>query len=330
MKVVYFLEDTGYNNNVCNCVRGEEDVLLPPGVRTPILRKLFELHNAWSLNQRWELPFKSVWFPFCIDESNLSPEDEIVFIFFESYHMTYSGKFLRYLKRKYPKSIMIYAFTNPADNYNLTKLGKVRGNFDVISTFSREDAEKHGFLFSDHNMCYKEEIPESDLPESDVFFVGVDKGRLDTLLAIYETLTAGGLRCDFHIVSVPEEKQKYADVIHYNQPLPYDQTLLHLSKAKCMLEVLQGDCAYNSRRIAEAYVYHKKVLTTNRRMAEEWYYSPEIVQIVTNPREIDIDFFKKEVDDMIYDQCDFYSFKSERKHLESVYRQVTTSKLKER
>ena len=328
MKAVYFLEETGYNKNVCNCLRDEEDVQIPPGVRSPFLKKLLELHSAWPLNKRWELPFKCVWFPFCIDESNLSADDEITFVFLESYHMTYSGKFLRYLKRKYPKSIMIYAFTNPADTYNLTKLEKVRSYFDVISTFSREDAEKHGFLFSDNNLCYREQIPESDLPESDVFFVGVDKGRLDTLLAIYETLTAGGLRCDFHIVGVPENKQKYADVIHYNQPLPYDQTLLHLSKTKCVLEVLQGNCAYNSRRTAEAYVYHKKVLTTNRRMAEEWYYSPEIVQIVTNPQKIDIDFFKKEVDEAIYDKCDFFSFKAERKHMESLYQQVSASKLK--
>lgn len=51
-------------------------------------------------------------------------------------------------------------------------------------------------------------IDQDDLDNSDVFFVGANKGRLRLLLSIYDKLSNAGLKCDFFICGV-EKKIKY-------------------------------------------------------------------------------------------------------------------------
>lgn len=310
MEYVFFMEDSYYNKFGCNAVRGKKGAHLIPGFRSPLERKLFRLHNAWPLNQYFELPGKGIWYRCCLDERALDKNAEICFIFYESFHMAYSGQFLRYLRKNYPNGKCFYAFTNPVEEYNLAKLRTVQKYYDVVLTFEKESAEKYGFAYGPIDLYGPESIPESDLPESDVFFIGADKGRLDTLLGIYEALTAKGLRCDFYITGVPEEKQKYAREITYNRPISYEESLKHLAKTKCVLEVLQNGLAYGSVRMSEAYAYRKKLLTTNLRMEQAEHYDPRIARVIRDPKDIDASFIQNDVSEEVYAQYDFYTFEA--------------------
>ena len=106
----------------------------------------------------------------------------------------------------------------------------------------------------------------------------------------------GGLKCDFHVIGVPESEQKYSDVIHYNNWISYDDVLQHVKNTKCVLEILPFGQHYSSLRVGEALWYHKKLLTTNIEAPQEWFYRPEFVQCFTEAQDIDIEFLTKPLD----------------------------------
>lgn len=319
MKYVFFLEDLDYNKYICNAVRGKKDTYIFPGVGSKLATKLFKIHNAWPLNKRFELPWKSFWFKRCLDEKNFSREDNIIFLFYECFHFSYSKKYLNYLKKKYINSKFVFLLMNPVGDYILSKLEKVKDCYDEIITFFQSDADAYGYLCYESGLYGAEQLPESDLPETDVFFVGEDKGRLNVLLNIYETLTKNGLKCDFYITNVPIEKQKYSSDIVYNTPIPYEEVLQHIQKTKCILEVLQKNGFYCSLRTLEAYAYKKKLLTTNQRIYDADFYTPEIVGVIEDSKNFDCSFIKNKVEEVLYEEKDFYKFEGFRNFLEKIF-----------
>ena len=126
---------------------------------------------------------------------------------------------------------------------------------------------------------------------SDVFFMGTAKKRLDTLFAVYERLRNAGLKCDFHLVGVPSQKQRYADEINYCGFLPYRDYLQKTLSSRCILEILQDPAHHGyTARTAEATAYGKKLLSDNMHLASAPFYDPKQMQIISRPEKIEIDF----------------------------------------
>ena len=135
--------------------------------------------------------------------------------------------------------------------------------FDKVITIDEGDAERYGLEL--HPFFYSA-IPKEDLaiPESDCFYVGNAKERLDDLLAVYELFLSMGLKCDFHIVGVSEERQKYQESIIYNKPMNYDDVVCHIKKSKMLLEIMQEGQTSGTLREHEAVIYGKKLITNNK------------------------------------------------------------------
>ena len=273
-----------------------------PKIKNGIEKKLFEFHNAEPLNRFFELPLKSIWFKKCIDDVKLKANDENYFILYESFHMTYSKKLIKHIRRRYPKSKCIFLFTNPANDYNLKRLKKIQSKLDGIVTFVKEDADKYGFIYCHADLFQLNRVIKDDLyDESDVFFVGANKGRLPLLISIFEKFKNAGLKCDFWITDVPKESQQYADEIHYNQRISYDEVLQHDIHSKVILELLQDGKQYYSIRTLEALQLHKKLLTMNKTVVEQSFYDPNVIQVFDSADDISLDFVNSTVDEKIYD-----------------------------
>ena len=296
LKFVFLINDHGYNKYIYTAA-------VEGGASAPHIgkwEKLFELHNAEPLNRYFELPFKRIWFHAVVDESKLQKEDEIVFVLYESFHMSYSRKFITHYKKKYRNSKFIYIFSNPAGAYNRRRIETIKDLLDAIFTFNQEDAVKYGYMLLGAAPFSLPPQGPCEI-ESDVFFIGSDKGRLSLLLAIFEKLSSKGLVCDFWITEVSAEKQRYADKIHYNQRMTYEEVLQRDAKTRCIIEVLQDGKSYSSIRTTEALFYHKKLLTTSVTTKECWFYDPDIIQVFSSADDIDTDFVRKPVDEAKYD-----------------------------
>ena len=280
------------------------------GASVPQLGKaypLFALHNAEPLNRYFELPFKRIWFRKVVDESKFDKEDEIFFILYESFHMSYSRKLIKHYKKKYKNAKFAFFFTNPVGEYNSRRLSKIRDLLDAVYAFNKEDVERYGYKFMGAQPF---QLPhQGDLePETDLFFIGADKGRLPILLSLYERMTSLGAICDFWITEVPEEKQKYADSIHYNQRMSYEEVLRHDAKTRCIVEVLQDEKSYTSIRTLEAIQYHKKVLTMSESVKGTCFYNPQIIQVFHSAEDVSLDFIRQKVDESQFDLEDTCSF----------------------
>lgn len=271
------------------------------------LEKLFEIHNAEPLNRYFELPLKSIWYRKIVDETKFNADDEIFFILYESFHMSYSRKIIKHYRKKYVNARFIYIYTNPVDDYNSGRLARIKDLLDAVISFNEEDARKYGYIFFEANPFL---LPKQDSyePKTDVFFVGADKGRLPQILDVFRRLRSEGFICDFWITGVPKDKQEYADVIHYNQRLSYEEVLQRDAQTRCILEILQDGKSYSSIRTLEAIQYRKKVLTMSKSVIDSWFYNPEIIQVFNCGSDIDTSFIRKPVDEKNYNGLDFGSF----------------------
>lgn len=281
------------------------------GASVPNIKKLsslFKIHNAEPFNRYFELPLKFIWYRKVVDESKFNADDDIFFILYESFHMSYSRKIIKHYRKKYTNARFIYLFTNPVGEYNSNRLAKIIDLLDAVITFNEEDAIKYGYGFCESQPF---SLPKQNNyePKTDIFFIGADKGRLPVILDVYHKLSSEGFICDFWITGVPEDKQEHSDVIHYNQKLTYEEVLQHDAQTRCILEVLQDGKSYSSIRTLEAIQYRKKVLTMSKSVTERWFFNPDIIQVFSNSTEIDTDFIRKPVDIIEYAKIDYGSFK---------------------
>jgi hypothetical protein len=315
-KFVLMTGEEDYEKYIFNTAKNDPNVVERKQLQTNIIKKLFRFHNAWPANKICEMPFKSIWYSRILDESELDIQEKLFFIFYESFHFSFSGKYLRYLKNKYKNSVFCFAFHNPVNGYNLNKLEKVRKYYDEIITFFEDDAKRYKLLKPEY-FPYQLPVDTTRLGEkSDVFFIGSDKGRLSKLIKIFEKLKAEGLKCLFYIVGVPKEKQKYRDEIRYNQVISYEKVLEHVKATKCVLEVLQDKKMYSSIRTFEAFQYKKKLLTTNKRIVQEPFYNPNIIRVIDEEINIDKDFVLSEPHDEDFPDPYYWSFASFKKCVE--------------
>lgn len=309
-KIVYMLYYEGYQKPTIDTAMAEEDVSCFQDFYSRVSKKLFEWHNAWPLNKRHELPLKQLWFSRILKGLDITENDDIWFLMYESFHLSYSKKFLTYLRKKYKKARICYMFTNPVDEYNREKVCVLKPYYDAIITFYYRDAEQYDFLFMPLQPMKVPVYGPKDEFSSDVFFVGKAKGRLDTLLKCYEKFTKAGLKCDFHIVDVPENKQKYSDAISYNKRIPYSEVLEREASSKCVLEILQDNDDYISMRAAEAFGYGKKLITNSSAYRQYSFYDPDRIWILDDIDTFDKCFVEKKISSTMEPISSFDKFRT--------------------
>lgn len=296
--IFYFIEPTGYNKYISAAAEGSDIAMVFRGFRNKMEERLFKWHNSWPLNKRHELPFKSFWTHKYTADVPVGTE---YILMAESFHLSYSRAFLLGLKNKFPKTHLCFVFSNPAVDYNVSKVKSLCGLYDAIITFAKEDAQKYGFSYCDV-LPMKLPAPTSSMEvRHDIFFVGKNKGRLDKIYEIYDKLHSLGLKCLFYIVGVPEEQQRHDAGLIYNTPITYEQVLTYVQQSRCVLEILQEDCHYVSIKTLEALHYHKKLLTTNVFASESPLYDEHVIRIAHTMDDIDKEFIINEVSEEVYD-----------------------------
>lgn len=243
-----------------------------------------------AIKKRISVPLRTKAFQQYIQHFNsLSKEDKIYFIFVrhEPWFFGNAG-FLKFLKDQFPKSKLVYLLIN-VNCYLGIDFDEFCPYFDRVITIDEGDAEKYGLEF--HPFFYSSiEKDDSSIPESDCFYVGNAKGRLDEIIKVFELLSANGLKCDFHIVGVPGELQRYKEKINYNKPLDYDDVVCHVKKSKILLEIMQDGQTSGTLREHEAVIYGKKLLTNNRYVVNRSFYVPENISVFEKAEEIDLEF----------------------------------------
>ena len=316
-KYIVMLDDVGYFKNILEAIRQSSADCIFSKSLSKLQTKLFRVHNMWKLNSKIEMPFKKYWFNKCLDESRIDDNEECVFLFFESYYLSYSKKYLTYIKNKYKRAKIAFIWLNPIDQYLEKKYCAIKCFYDYAITFDKSDANKYGFSYYPGTLFWIPEMKTRN--EYDLFFVGADKGRHNQLLNIYNHAKKNNLNCLFYITGVKPEDQIISNEIVYNKSISYSEVLEKSASSRCIVEVLKENRDYCSIRTAEAYYLKKKLLTTNDNITEEPYYRKEIVSKINNNGTFDVGFVRDNNNkEELYDKkfCTFDSFQT---YLESLF-----------
>lgn len=262
----------------------------PDKRKNKAVRFSYKLHTSPKTNRYVSLPFKRLWNRYFIEKKlrkSLCENGPVCFIFSGEKYRLYNTGLFEYLRKAYKKCKLIYMFSDKAQLYfNKDKnfsVDHLKNIFDLVGSYNQCDVDKYDLVkmpVTPHD--YSDIELDPSLPESDVVFVGKEKGRLEQLLSVYEKCTERGLVCDFHIVDVPEENQKYADKITYNKKMSYNELLRRVKRSRCVLNIIQDGADGVTLRDYEAIGMNKYLMTNNKAVEKLSAYNKNMVIDVDN------------------------------------------------
>lgn len=253
-------------------------------------------------------------------------KDEILFVFTCQYNMFFINvfqPFIRFLKKLYPHSKYAFYYNDIVETCFPENIGMIKEEFDMVLTFDRADAKKYNITYYGEVLSKNEIVADCNIKPFDVFFVGSDRKRFDTILQLFKTLSDIGLKAVFYLFDVlPENEDRLADylpdadtssdtieykasVLYKNVYCPYQKTLSLIDKCKCILEITLSAQNAATLRLLEATVYSKKLITNCKTAVKKPYYKKENILFFSNVNEIDaeklIDFINSPFEKVNYD-----------------------------
>ncbi|WP_289835432.1 hypothetical protein [Collinsella ihumii] len=130
----------------------------------------------------------------------------------------------------------------------------------------------------------------------DLYFCGLDKGRLPILIQLYDSLSDKGVKCRFDIISNDRTIERNG-IEYLNQNLCYKEMLQRASRSKALLEILADPLRSSpTLRTYEAIALNKKLLTNNQQINQKVWYSSNQIQIIGNIDKIDVKFITNAID----------------------------------
>lgn len=263
--------------------------------RNKVLKKIFFLCHSWKIIKDGEPVFKNFWNRFySILEYPFEEQNEHYIIFFDSaISQYYSEAFFLKLKERPNVKIVLYVYDQMTQYYS-DRILRMSRYADVVICTIHEDCKQYGFTyFPLVYPCINNPNQKDTTILNDIYFLGTNGGRLRYLTEIYEYLTSNNVKCDFNIVGVPENEQKYVGEITYNKPLSTPENIQHVASCNCVLEVMHEGMNAVTSRYAEVLSMNKKLLTNNINVKYEKYYNPEFMRLFESVKEIDIDWLTR-------------------------------------
>ena len=272
------------------------------GSRNPILRAMFKLHWSAKVNAKIRLPLKRLWFSrMCrYDFKNKNP---VCYIFLGGQYIAGNMELREYIYKQNLENRVVIKYEDLIAKKKYRDFEAVRASADLLVTYDVAEAEKYKICLYDRpKYSRQQEVTEPDQFDTDVYFLGNAKDRMDTLLAVYRKLSAEGLRCKFLLSGVPAAQQKILPGITYISGIPYAENLKNINASKCVLEVCQSSSTALTMRCSEVITYHR-VLLTNSAVRNSAYYLPAVMIPFEKPEEIDVARLKQPIDYRTFADC---------------------------
>ncbi len=263
--------------------------------KNPIQKRLFYKMHEWKRISDKEPLFASYWNRFyTLFNQEFSPEDSHYVIFWDSaISQLYSENFFATLKKKHPEVKLIFYIYDQMNRKYSKRIERMTHYCDAVFCTIPEDCDTYGFnyfplVFPNRNISLMRELPSSD-----IYFMGNNSDRDEKLHSIFEYLDAKSVKCDFNIVGVSEEKQKYKGRIKYNEGFSPRENAEHTLATNCILEIMHEGMNAVTARYPEALSLKKKLLTNNKSIIHEEFYNPEYIKVYSDIEDIDCEWIKK-------------------------------------
>jgi hypothetical protein len=215
----------------------------------------------------------------------IRPEDSVLFFAIEN------RKDLQIIRKFIGTQNQKVWLWNPVGNYRGNRLSRWwyfrwLGHSGMrVYTFNRPDARSHGIRLL--NQVYRHPPVEglsaraAEPPLFDVYFLGIDKGRLPALQRLRADFERAGLSTHFHVVADKRKRYSQEDLAWVTrQWLPYSENLRKVSQSRALLELLQSGQGGATMRSMEAAFLDKKLITDNSELRHTGLYHPSRIFIL--------------------------------------------------
>lgn len=259
-----------------------------------LLNLLIKAHFSYLLTWKMDVSGKSIWNRFCV-LNDLTKDDN------KEYYIVVVNNAIHRLSVKYLNQLNgkenVHLFSLLLDSYE--RLPKsiqkmiADTNFEKVYSFQKSDCDKYGFIFTNH-IYSRADLSEihSDEPESDVYFIGADKGRIWSIYSMYKWLSDSGFVCDFTVVVSKDDfqkyNQKYKGINLVTQRIGYMQILRKIAHTKCILELCQEGQDGLTMRFYEALFYNKKLITNNLTARTHPFFNRDFMQVIRDCEDINL------------------------------------------
>lgn len=248
---------------------------------------LYKLHFS-RINRYINLPFKWIWNKYYFHKS-FENDNPICFVMWGSWaRLNPLVGYSNYLRRQYINCKIVWFLQDLVANEkdiiagDPIAINDYTDFYDIVVSYDLNDCRKYNLVYHPTVMSYSDVQPESHIPESDILFVGRDKGRLQLAIDICKRLSSKELKCDFRILGVPKERQIPCNGITYiDQFIPYAEMIKLIKKTKCLVELLQDNAESSTLRTWEALLYDKYLITNNYFLLYTKFYKDSMSVIKT-------------------------------------------------
>ncbi len=150
-----------------------------------------------------------------------------------------------------------------------------------IWSFDKSDCELYQLRYNHYYYEYSSKKLKKTPIKNDVFFVGVDKGRLRELVNIKKILMEKGFVCDFVILKDKRKKYSLEDEKHLQEIyLDYNEVINRIAQSKTILDfVVEGQKGITLRPM-EAIFHSKKLITNNKDILNYNFYDSNNIFIL--------------------------------------------------
>ncbi len=253
---------------------------------------LKKIHFSRKLNNKINIPFKGIWgnqlksVNWDTSKVNiiLIPHGVLSYIDFE---------YLQKIKKDFNIKCCLIILDYWDSKYCARMRETVKkGVFDFAFTFDPNDATKHNLYF--HTVPYS--ILLNDDPKEikyDLYYIGNAKKRISLLHETYLLAKKYKVENYFRISQVAGKDMLDGEMILYNQPINYPESLQEMINANCILEIMDPGQSGATLRYYEAVCYNKKLLTNNKNVVNLPFYNPDYIHIFEKPEDIDWEWVKK-------------------------------------
>lgn len=191
----------------------------------------------------------------------------------------YSSKLTRYmpfvLNKRNSKLRIINWYWNTVDNETKPIKTDIK-NIEYWS-FDGSDCKEYGMKQNIQYYCPQENINCGDI-ENDIYFVGRDKGREETINNIKDIATKQNLKCNFNIV-------------YGNSLIPYKEVRKEIVKSRAILEINKENQSGLTLRSLESLFYRKKLITNNISIMNYNFYNQDNIFIIGKDNIDELDIF---------------------------------------
>lgn len=210
----------------------------------------------------------------------LKKRKKLTFVFMQGGILGFNKDYINYLKRTFSNARFVMYITNPASTIKKCNIDILSNFYDLVYSYDFDDCKNYNWIY--YPLFYKKikTCSQKKYKESDVFFCGKAKDRLDDIFEAYNALTAKGLDCMFFLVDVDVAKRIERKGIIYVDYLSYNDYIGYLKNTKCVLDIVQKISNGFTLRCCEAVAYDKILITNNVFIKRANFYNERYIIII--------------------------------------------------